>query len=122
MRNPYSQASMCPRNAWIWPSGTVRTVAYDPADWRPGIGVAVPWTVGRVLESTGGLELPFAGALVAASLPVVVNPRQVRDFAKATDRLAKTDVVDAQVIAHIAEAVRPAIRPLPDSGTRELHS
>ena len=76
-----------------------------------------------VLESTGGLELPLAGALAAASLPVVVvNPRQVRDFAKATGRLAKTDALDAQVIAHFAEAVRPAIRPLPDSDTQELHS
>ena len=106
------------------PSGTVRTVAYDPA----GISSLVselqslgPSAV--VLESTGGLELPLASALAAASLPVVaVNPRQVRDFAKATGRLAKTDVPDARVIAHFAEAVRPAIRPLPDSGTQELHS
>ena len=106
------------------PSGTVRTVAYDAA----GISGLVselqslePSAV--VLESTGGLELPLASALAAASLPVVVvNPRQVRDFAKATGRLAKTDALDAQVIAHFAEAVRPAIRPLPDSDTQELHS
>ena len=106
------------------PSGTLRTVAYDTA----GISSLVselqslgPSAV--VLESTGGLELPLAGALAAASLPVaVVNPRQVRDFAKATGRLAKTDALDAQVIAHFAEAVRPAMRPLPDSETRELHS
>ena len=106
------------------PSGTVRSVAYDTA----GISGLVselqslcPAAV--VLESTGGLELPLAGALAAASLPVaVVNPRQVRDFAKATGLLAKTDVLDAQVLAHFAEAVGPAIRPLPDSGTRELHS
>ena len=106
------------------PSGTVRTVAYDAA----GISSLVselqalePSAV--VLESTGGLELPLAGALAAASLPVaVVNPRQVRDFAKATGRLAKTDALDAQVIAHFAEAVRPAMRPLPDSETRELQS
>lgn len=106
------------------PSGTVRTVAYDAA----GISALVselqslgPSAV--VLESTGGLELPLAGVLAAASLPVaVVNPRQVRDFAKATGRLAKTDALDAQVIAHFAEAVRPAMRPLPDSETRELHS
>ena len=102
------------------PSGTVRTVAYDAA----GIGSLVselqslePSAV--VLESTGGLELPLAGALAAASLPVVVvNPRQVRDFAKATGRLAKTDVLDAQVIAHFAEAVRPAIRPRPTPAPR----
>ena len=106
------------------PSGTVRTVAYDAA----GISSLVSelQTLGTsavVLESTGGLELPLAGALAAACLPVVVvNPRQVRDFAKATGRLAKTDALDAQVIAHFAEAVRPAIRPLPDSGTQELRS
>ena len=110
------------------PSGTVRTVAYDAA----GISSLVSelQTLGTsavVLESTGGLELPLAGALAAASLPVaVVNPRQVRDFAKATGPLrqaqAKTDALDAQVIAHFAEAVRPAIRPLPDSDTQELHS
>ena len=110
------------------PSGTVRTVAYDAA----GISSLVSelQTLGTsavVLESTGGLELPLAGALAAASLSVaVVNPRQVRDFAKATGPLrqaqAKTDALDAQVIAHFAEAVRPAIRPLPDSDTQELHS
>ena len=76
-----------------------------------------------VPESTGGLELPLAGALAAASLPVVVvNPRRARDFAKATGRLAKTDALDARGIAHFAEAVRPEIRPLPDAGTRELRS
>ena len=110
------------------PSGTVRTVAYDAA----GISSLVSelQTLGTsavVLESTGGLELSLAGALAAASLPVaVVNPRQVRDFAKATGPLrqaqGKTDALDAQVIAHFAEAVRPAIRPLPDSDTQELHS
>ena len=75
-----------------------------------------------VLESTGGLELPLAGALAAESQPVVVvNPRQVRDFAKATGRLAKTDALDAQVPVHFGEAVRPPVRPLPDSDTPELH-
>ena len=106
------------------PSGTVRTVAYDAAgisDLVSELQSLEPSAV--VLESTGGLELPLAAALAAESLPVVVvNPRQVRDFAKATGRLAKTDVLDAQVIAHFAEAVRPAIRPLPDSDTQELHS
>ena len=66
-----------------------------------------------VLEASGGLELPLVAALAAASLPVVVvNPRQVRDFAKATGRLAKTDSLDAAVLAHFAEAVRPPLRPL----------
>jgi transposase len=74
-----------------------------------------------VLEATGGLQLPVVGALAAAGLPVVaMNPRQVRDFAKATGKLAKTDRIDAQVLAHFADAVRPEMRPLPDAATREL--
>ncbi len=74
-----------------------------------------------VVEPTGGLELPLTAALVTAGLPVaVVNPRQVRDFAKATGRLAKTDRLDAKVLAHFAHAVRPTPRPLPDVQTQEL--
>ena len=74
-----------------------------------------------VLEATGGLEAPVVAALGVAGLPVaVVNPRQVRDFAKATGRLAKTEPLDAQVLAHFAEAVQPAARPLPDACTQEL--
>lgn len=74
-----------------------------------------------VLEATGGLEIPVASALAVAGLPVaVVNPRQVRDFAKATGRLAKTDALDAQVLARFAEAVRPVPRPLPDAATHEF--
>ena len=70
--------------------------------------------VSVVLESTGGLEAPAAAALAAAGLPVVVvNARQTRDFAKATGRLAKTDAIDAAVLAHFADAVRPEVRPLP---------
>jgi transposase len=71
-----------------------------------------------VLEATGGLEVPLAGALAAVGLPVVViNPRQVRDFARATGQLAKTDRLDAQVLAHFAEAIRPPVRPVPDEQT-----
>jgi transposase len=74
-----------------------------------------------VLEATGGYELLCVGALAAAALPVVVvNPRQVRDFAKATGQLAKTDRIDADVLALFAERVRPAVRPLPDADAQEL--
>jgi transposase len=74
-----------------------------------------------VLEATGGWEVPVAGALATAGLPVaVINPRQVRDFARAMGRLAKTDALDAQVLARFAEAVRPVARPLPDAATQEL--
>lgn len=67
-----------------------------------------------VLEATGKLEAPLAAALLAAGLPVaIVNPRQVRDFAKATGRLAKTDRLDATILAHFGEALQPPTRPLP---------
>lgn len=75
-----------------------------------------------ILEATGGIEVPLVGALVTAALPVaVVNPRQTRDFARATGRLAKTDKIDARILAQFAEAVRPAPRPLPDETTQELN-
>jgi transposase len=74
-----------------------------------------------VLEATGGMEVRAAAALAAAGLPVaVVNPRQVRAFARATGRLAKTDRLDAEAVARFAEAVRPPVRPLPDEATRHL--
>ena len=74
-----------------------------------------------VLDATGGHEVPVVAALAGAGLPVVVvNPRQIRAFARATGQLAKTDTLDARVIALFAEAVRPAVRPLPDAQTRAL--
>src|SRR2546425_8456389 len=79
---------------------------------------AVPPTL-VVLEATGGVEIPLTGGLAAAGVPVVVvNPRQVRDFAKATGRLAKTDTLDAQTLAHFAEGMRPELRPPPGEQTQ----
>jgi transposase len=76
-----------------------------------------------VLEPTGGYEVDVVDALAAAKLPiVVVNARQIRDFAKATGRLAKTDQIDADAIAHFGEAVKPDVRPLPDAAQRELEA
>ena len=76
-----------------------------------------------VLEATGGLERSVSGTLGSAQLPVVVvNPRQVRDFAKALGQLAKTDRIDAEVLARFAEAIRPPLRPLPDKVSLELRS
>jgi transposase len=106
----------------IRPSGDQRRVGNDAA----GIAEAVAWlqAVGArviVVEATGGYEAPLVAELGVAALPVaVVNPRQVRDFAKATGRLAKTDRLDAQVLAHFGEAVRPTPRPLPDDEARAL--
>ena len=66
-----------------------------------------------VMEATGGYETVVASALGAAHLPLaVVNPRQIRAFARATGRLAKTDRLDAAAIAHFAEAIRPSPRPI----------
>jgi transposase len=74
-----------------------------------------------LLEAHWRPQTPLVASLLAAHLPVVViNPRQVRDFAKATGQLAKTDAVDAAVLAHFAEAVRPEVRAFPDEATREL--
>ena len=76
-----------------------------------------------VLEASGGLALPLVAALAAAAVPVVVvNPRQVRDFARATGQLAKTDALDAAILAHFAAAVRPPVRPLRDAETQALHA
>ena len=108
----------------IRPGGDRREVSNDQA----GIAALVAQMqrlnpAALVLEATGGLELPLVAALAAASLPVVVvNPRQVRDFALATGRLAKADSLDAAVLAHFAQAVRPPLRPLRDAETQVLNS
>lgn len=74
-----------------------------------------------VLEASGGQETALTAALVAAGLPVaVVNPRQVRDFARATGRLAKTDALDARLLARFAARIQPPVRPLPDAVVQEL--
>jgi transposase len=74
-----------------------------------------------VLEATGGFEVTVAAALAGAGLPLaVVNPRQIRDFARATGRLAKTDRLDAEAIAIFAERVRPDPKPVPDADARAL--
>jgi transposase len=106
----------------VRPSGESFTVARD------GDGLAVlvdrlrqivPALV--VLEATGGFEITVAAAVGSAGLPLaVVNPRQIRDFARATGKLAKTDALDAAAIAHFAQAVHPEPRPLPDAQAREL--
>ncbi len=93
-----------------------------------GIGQAVSYIAGLkpamiILEATGNLEMPLAAALQADHLPVVViNPRQVRDFARATGVLAKTDTIDARILALFGARVKPEIRPLPDKNARDMRS
>ena len=76
-----------------------------------------------VLEATGGYQAAVVASLAIAKVPTaVVNPRQVRDFAKATGRLAKTDTIDADVLAHFAEVIRPEPRPFVDEQTLALEA
>ena len=76
-----------------------------------------------VLEATGGYEIPCTAALAAAPLPVaVINPRSVRSFAKATGTLAKTDRIDARLLAQFGERVQPEPRPLPTAAQHELEA
>ena len=78
---------------------------------------------GIIVEATGGLEVPLVAELSAADLPVVVvNPRQVREFGRASGRLAKTDRMDAQLLADFGATMRPEARPLPDACLRELRA
>jgi transposase len=106
----------------VYTTGEMRSFAND----RPGISSAVVWLKKVTpeiiaMEATGGLEVPFYVALQQVKLPVaVINPRQVRDFAKSTGMLAKTDKIDARVLARFAAAIKPEIRPLPDEEERQL--
>lgn len=104
------------------PSGASWVVPNDDAGLRALLARLTPETPTLiVVEATGGYQLPCVAALAAAGLPVVVvNPRQVRDFAKSTGQLAKTDRIDAGILALFAERVRPAVRPLPDPAVQEL--
>jgi transposase len=108
----------------IRPSGERWTVPNDPS----GVTTLVEQLQARhptliVLEATGGLERLVTSALATAGLPVVVvNPRQARDFARATGQLAKTDALDARALAHFADVIRPTPRPLPDAQTQELRA
>jgi transposase len=106
----------------VRPNGDAFTVSHDGEgieELTNRLGAMRPALV--VLEATGGFETVVAAGLAAAGLPVaVVNPRQIRDFARATARLAKTDALDAAAIAHFAEAVNPPARPLADAQARLL--
>jgi len=108
----------------VWPTGERRTLTNNTTD----IDQLTTWLLGLqprliVLEATGGYERAALASLGAAGLPVAaVNPRQVRDFARAIGRLAKTDTLDAEVLAHFAKAVHPLPRPLPDAQTELLRS
>lgn len=106
----------------VRPSGEIWSFSNDEAGFGPLVERLKPQSPRLVvLEATGGYQAPLAAALTVAGITVaVVNPRQIRDFARATGQLAKTDVLDAEVIAQFAAAIRPEPRPLPDSETQDL--
>ena len=106
----------------VRPAGTVLSHSRDAGGVEALIGLLgglAPRLI--AVEATGGFETVVVASLAAAGLPVVVvNPAQVRAFATALGRRAKTDPIDAQVIAHFAAATRPQVRPLPDAATQVL--
>lgn len=106
----------------INPSGETLHVAYDDKGIEQvckRLAAEAPTLI--VMEATGGLETRLASELAAKGLPVaVINPRQARDFAKATGQLAKTDLVDAAMLCAFARAIRPAVRAIKDEDTRDL--
>ena len=106
----------------VRPEGTHWSVTNEEGDISSlirSLGKLKPTLI--VVEATGGFQNMVVARLAAAALPVaVVNPRQVRDFAKATGRLAKTDVIDALILAHFGEALRPEVRVLKDEQTQQL--
>lgn len=106
----------------VRPTGEAFVVARDAEGLDSLIARLVPLAPAAIaVEATGGYETVVAASLAAAGLAVVVvNPAQIRAFAQALGRRAKTDPIDAGVIAHFAEATKPAIRPLPDAETRLL--
>lgn len=108
----------------MYPSGKRQSLVHDKTvikELVKGLAKVKPRLI--VLEASGGLERQVTRALASAELPVVVvNPRQVRDFAKATGQLAKTDSIDAWVLARFGDAVRPALRPLPEEAVLEIRA
>ncbi len=108
----------------VRPGGEAWQVPYDPRginSLTERLRELAPHLV--VVEATGGMELALTGELAVAGLPVaVVNPRHVRDFARAAGQLAKTDSLDAHVLAHFAEAMQPKPRELPDASAQELRA
>ena len=106
----------------VLPDNRAHRFAHDAAGIAAVVALAQAQQVALVvMEATGGLEVPLAVACGLAQVPTaVVNPRQIRDFARALGRLAKTDALDAHVIAQFAATVRPTPRPLPDAQAQEL--
>lgn len=108
----------------VRPTGELWSIKNDPLEFPALAERLTQLAPSRIiLEATGGLETLVASHLGAADLPVcVINPRQARDFAKATGQLAKTDAVDAHVLAHFGEALQPPLRELPSTDAQLLEA
>jgi transposase len=125
-RTPETWIGIDVAKAWLDVASTAEERPWRVANDDDGIAVLVTDLTARaprlvVLEATGGHERAVTAALTAAGVPVaVVNPRQVRDFAKATGQLAKSDALDARLLALFAQRVQPPIRPLPDDTAQAL--
>ena len=107
---------------FIRPSSQAGSFSYSPVDVAQFVSLLSRFNVGLiVMEASGGYEKQLAAQLnTAGFLVVIVNPRQVRDFAKSTGRLAKSDAIDASVNAEFAEKIRPQVRPLADAESQVL--
>ncbi len=108
----------------VHPSGEAWRITHDEENIRELVEKLLPTQAELiVMEATGGLETSLAATLIGAGLPAaVVNPRQARDFAKAIGALAKTDQVDARLLALFGERIRPAVRPLKDEEQQAFSS
>jgi transposase len=108
----------------VIPDGTRKRFSNDEESHEAVLAFILPLKPTRiVLEATGGYEMGVMRVLADGGLPVVaVNPRQVRDFARSTGRLAKTDTIDAEVLARFAKAIEPEIRPLPEKEAEVLRA
>ncbi len=108
----------------VLPTGATWQVANSAAGHAALLGQVRPLTPARiVLEASGGYERAVLSALAEAALPVVrVNPRLARDFARATGRLAKTDRLDALLLARYGQTVQPLVRPIPEPARQELRA
>ena len=110
-------------DVWIWETETGESVPHDEAGIEALCERLAALAPDRMVEATGGREVPLAAALQAAGLPVaVVNPRQAREFGRALGQLAKTDCLDARLLARMAAVLRPPVRPLPDADLRTLRA
>lgn len=108
----------------VLPSGDYRRFANRDDGIQELIEFLKSWSIElAVVEATGKLEIPVSAALTVAHVPVaIVNPRQVRDFAKAAGQIAKTDRIDATVLANFAAAIKPEARPVKDAKARDLEA